>query len=157
MKRQVVRALTTFGLLTVMAMFLAVGSAQAQSLANTIHANIPFDFTVGGKKLPAGDYKVGRALPGSADVVLAIASSDGHTVTITNAVQTLNPAQATTLIFHRYGDQYFLSQVWVAGSNTGRAIPKSREERELERQVQGLAKDNRTKAVETVCIVAGLD
>jgi hypothetical protein len=34
---------------------------------------------------------------------------------------------------HRLGDQYFLSQIWAAGSSTGRVIPKSRSEREAER------------------------
>ena len=156
MKRQVVQALTKFGLLAVMAMFTAVGSAQAQSLAHTIKANIPFDFTVGDRQLPAGQYWIGRAQPNAGDLVLAISNSDSRANAITTSVQTLEPQNATKLVFHRYGDQYFLYQIWPAGSLTGRAIPKSHREREVARKSNGLASAGKAKAVETVCIVAGL-
>jgi len=156
MKRQVVQALTKLGLLASIAMFTAVGSAQGQSLANTIKANIPFDFTVADRQLPAGQYHIGRAQPNAGDLILAISNSDGRANAMTRQVQTLEPQNATKLIFHRYGDQYFLYQVWPAGSTTGRAIPKSRRERQVERKSNGLGSAGSAKAVETVCIVAGL-
>jgi hypothetical protein len=39
------------------------------------------------------------------------------------------------LVFNRYGDHYFLSQIWEAGDNAGRELMKSREERQLEREL----------------------
>ena len=156
MKRQVVQALIKFGLLAVMAMFTGVGSTQAQSLADTIKANIPFDFTVADRQLPAGQYWFGRAQPSAGDLVLAISNSDSRTNAMTTSVQTLDPQYATRLIFHRYGDQYFLYQVWPAGSLTGRALPRSNREREVARKSKGLASAGKAKAVETVCIVPGL-
>ena len=156
MKRQVVQALTKLGLLVAMAMFTAVGSAQGQTLGNTIRANIPFDFTVADKQLPAGQYSIGRSQPTVGDLILAISNSDGRANAITIPVQTMEPQNATKLIFHRYGDQYFLYQVWRVGSSTGRAIPKTRRERQVERKSNGLGSAGSAKAVETVCIVAGL-
>jgi len=44
-------------------------------------------------------------------------------------------------LFHRYGDQYFLFQVWAPGATIGRQFTKSRAERQL---LQNVAK-NRTK------------
>ena len=38
------------------------------------------------------------------------------------------------LVFNRYGDQYFLSQVWMAGSDTGRDLFQSRNERNLAKE-----------------------
>jgi hypothetical protein len=35
------------------------------------------------------------------------------------------------LVFNRYGDQYFLSKIWAASSDSGRELPKSRLEREV--------------------------
>jgi hypothetical protein len=35
------------------------------------------------------------------------------------------------LVFHRHGDTYFLSEVWVAGNSNGRTLFRSRAEREL--------------------------
>jgi hypothetical protein len=43
------------------------------------------------------------------------------------------------LVFHRYGDRYFLREVRLAG-NTGFSLPKSREEREVEEQIASRSK-----------------
>ena len=135
MRKQVVKRLLMVGLLNVMAMVVMVGSAQAQSLATKIRINIPFDFSVGDNKLPAGHYSVGRA-QSSGDAVLLISNLNHFEVAmpLTNATQSLKPKQAATLVFHRYGEQYYLYQVWPAGATIGRVIVKSRGEREIERQ-----------------------
>jgi hypothetical protein len=39
--------------------------------------------------------------------------------------------EETKLVFHKYGDQYFLSQIWTPGGNTGRELLMPRFEREL--------------------------
>ena len=132
MKKQVVR-LTMLGL---MAMVVMVGSAQAQSLGNKIRITIPFDFNVGDSKLPAGEYSIGRAQPSSGDTVLLISSvNDNESVfPLTNSAQSLDPKDADTLVFHRYGEQYFLFQVWPAGGTYGRVMVKSRSEREAQRK-----------------------
>src|SRR5207244_6047829 len=38
---------------------------------------------------------------------------------------------STQLVFHRYGNRYFLYQIWVRGENRGRELPQTRLEREL--------------------------
>ena len=132
MKKQFASTLVKIGLLAVMAMIMAVGSAQGQSLAYRITVNIPFDFIVADKNLPAGEYSIGRAQQGNGDGVLLISSLDSHsnTLRITSSVTTLDPKDKGTLVFHRYGDEYFLSQVWAAGASTGRMFSESRGERE---------------------------
>lgn len=136
MKKQIVRTLMMVGLVNVLAMVVMVGAAHGQSLGNKIRINIPFDFSVGDNKLPAGEYLVGRAQPSSGDTALLISSVNnlGDVYRLTSAAQSLEPKHVSTLIFHRYGDQYFLFQVWPAGATVGREIPKSRGERELARQ-----------------------
>jgi hypothetical protein len=42
------------------------------------------------------------------------------------------PAAKGKLVFQRYGDQYFLREVWAANSNTGQKCVKSKLEREVE-------------------------
>lgn len=37
------------------------------------------------------------------------------------------------LVFNRYGEEYFLSQVWTDGGQLGRELPKSKRERSLEK------------------------
>ena len=135
MKKRVVR-LTMIGLLNVIGLVVMVGSAQAQSLGDTIRINVPFEFSVGDTKLPAGEYSVGRAQPTSGDttVIISNVNHPGSVLRITNAAQSLKPKYRDTLVFHRYGDDYFLFQVWPAGSSVGRELVKSRNERRVERQ-----------------------
>ena len=58
-------------LLGAIILLASVAPTQAQSLGNRIRVNIPFDFTISEKKLPAGEYSVGRALLGADDLVIA--------------------------------------------------------------------------------------
>ena len=156
MRKQLVKALTVISFSIAIAM-VAFGSAQGQSLANPIKVQIPFEFTVADKTMPAGEYLIGRLPEHLSDNVVTISSKDGNRLAIrlTNAVQSLDAKDKSTLIFHRYGDQYFLNQVWPAGARTGRVLIKSRGERAIEKN-QVLARVNNTPAMETVTLVAGL-
>ena len=125
-----------FGLLAVIMTVAAIVPAKAQSLQYKLTANIPFDFTVMDKKLPAGKYSIRRAQISNGDQVIEIASADSRdSVTrMTIPVLTRDPVKEGVLVFHQYGDEYFLYEIWPAGGTTGRAFPKSRSERELERK-----------------------
>jgi hypothetical protein len=43
------------------------------------------------------------------------------------------------LVFHRYGSTYYLSQVWAAGTNNGRQLAKTRQERAAESELKKIA------------------
>ncbi|HET6972734.1 MAG TPA: hypothetical protein VFH96_01845 [Pyrinomonadaceae bacterium] len=126
------------GLLAVMIVIAASVSANAQSLNYRLTANIPFDFSVSGKKLPAGQYLINRAQVSDGDMVVQIRSTDGHSnvTRLTIPVSAHRPMKNGTLVFNRYGDEYFLSEIWPAGGETGRVLHKSRAERELARKAQ---------------------
>jgi hypothetical protein len=157
MKKATVRGFAKLGLLAVMMIVAAGASAKAQSLDYRLTANIPFEFSVAGKTLPAGKYWISRAQQSQGDTVLQIRSTDGsaNVLRLTIPVNSLDPMRNAALIFHRYGDEYFLSEVWPKGGSIGREFPKSRVERELERKAQ----DNQIAAtkgpeLETVTIRA---
>lgn len=122
MKKQLF-ALLGLGLL------LATASAFAQTVA--LKANIPFNFIVTGKTLLAGEYTIQPV-----DVqgrVLSIRDSDlqSKSMVISNRCESQNASARTKLVFHRYGDRYFLSQIWRAGHNSGLELPKSTREVEV--------------------------
>jgi hypothetical protein len=125
MKKQVLRI---FSLLSLSVM-LAVVSVSANP-TSPLEANIPFDFSVGGKTLLAGVYTV---TPMTTPGILLIRSEDGRAaaLVVTNRVQARQEQDQTKLVFHRYGNQYFLAQVWRAGDGDGRELLRSRAEREL--------------------------
>ena len=137
MKLQLVNVLKKVGLLCAILLATLVTSAQAQSPSNRLTAQIPFDFSIGDQKLPSGKYSVGRLRQYSDDAVLSIDDEKGHSKAIRTSipVRNLDLNENAKLVFHRYGDQYFLYQVWPAGTTTGRQFPKSRSEREAQRDL----------------------
>ena len=105
---------------------LAAISLNAQGL---LKVDVPFDFQAGGALLPAGSYTVDLArLHGF--VVMASREAKAAAVIPSWPKETVKTNSEAKLIFLRYGDNYFLSQVWPAGS-VGREIPKSKREKEL--------------------------
>ena len=117
---QVLIALTLFA-------GLMVSATQAQSIM--LKADIPFDFVVGDKRLPSGEYHV-KSLD---QVTMQIQSKDARStaIVLTTGMQAAKISDVGKLIFNRYGDQYFLSKIWAPSSVSGRELPKSRLEREV--------------------------
>jgi hypothetical protein len=160
MKRKVIKRLTMLSLVSMFSLCAAVATANAQ-LSTPIRAKILFDFTVGDKKLPAGEYTFSR-LSGSSDNKVISVSGAGvsaHVFQSTFAAHVLTPKDKSTLVFHKYGDQYFLEQIWSGGEQAGSQVPDSRSERTIERQLAQTQQSNmsgKAMKVETVDIVASL-
>lgn len=156
MRKQILKALATISFLIAIAI-VPVRSAHAQSLVYRVRANIPFDFIVDDKTFPAGEYFISRTRQYSIDDVLTISSLEGRllAVHLTFRVETLTPKKQGVVVFTRYGNQHFLSQVWVAGSTTGRVLTKGHSERELERESKNIARTGTDKATVTVSVVGG--
>lgn len=90
---------------------LAIASAQAQTPSRA-EVTVPFDFSAGTAKFKAGVYTVKR----STGTTLVIRSLDGKTKALLNAPLTVGSRDAEPgqrLVFNKYGDQYFLSQIWL--------------------------------------------
>ena len=124
------QALGTIAMLSLLLALTAV-SVSAQSQRSTA-IQIPFDFIVGRKTLPAGAYTV-EPNRRDFDKVWLIQSSDGQAsvLVMTMSAQAGQTQENTRLVFHKYGAQYFLSQIWTPGGSTGHELTMPRFEREL--------------------------
>jgi hypothetical protein len=96
--------------------------------------DIPFAFTAGGVHLPAGYYHISH--PGDPYFVL-IQRDDGRA----RALVYVHPSaskfgESTKLVFNKYGDQYFLSQVVTEPDQQVHQCFKSPREKELMAQAQ---------------------
>ena len=126
---------------TLVAMIVVVGSmavaAQAQTNGRSqLIANIPFQFSVGNKTLPAGEYTVSQVNPASDRAVLQLRRKDGKATAMVQMMTAIGKAQESAkLIFHRYGNQYFFAQAWLDGEQTGLEAPKSRAERAAQSEI----------------------
>lgn len=125
-------------LLAVVALTLvsAVATANAQE-SKTQVATIPFEFTIGNTTLPAGDYNVTRMMNGGETIAVRGPES---AVRLTSLIVKSQPAKNSKLVFHRYGNTYFLSEVWTAGSANGRKLIKSKAEDQLHRELSKVAR-----------------
>jgi hypothetical protein len=111
-----------------LAALLATSSAIGQTNRSDTITDIPFAFTVANYTLPPGRYVVTRMN----ETTLRIFNSHKQgTVVLTTGVQSKTVQDASRMVFHRYGDTYFLSEVWGAASGTGRKIFQSRAEKNL--------------------------
>jgi hypothetical protein len=103
---------------------LAAASVYAQG---PLTVQIPFDFHAGATVMRAGEYTVDtHAAQGM--VRLRSADSKSAVMLLSNNVQARSTPERGKLVFNRYGEDYFLSQVWSPGSDTGREFRKSRRE-----------------------------
>jgi hypothetical protein len=93
-----------------------------------IKVAIPFDFVVGSKQLKAGNYVV-QSWGNSGDGALLFRSEDGDAQQIVFVVPVENnTGNHERLVFHRYGDEQFVAQVWFVGDEEGyELIPGARE------------------------------
>jgi hypothetical protein len=155
MKKKIVNGLIKGGLLIAMVAVMAGQPAKAQSLVYGLRANIPFDFKVGDKTFPAGRYSVNRVQQD--DAVIKVSSLEGKANTFRGTIPvTVEKTRSKgTLVFHRYGDQYFLAQVWPAGASIGRELATSRSERDLKNQRDLVGQVTR-RDMETVAVAADL-
>jgi hypothetical protein len=112
-------------------MALTTGSAYAQS-GKSLTITIPFDFSVRGKTLPAGQYQFARSTQSSPEGLILRGATKEPSVFILGRVVQANEIQRhSKLVFRQYGKEYFLSEVWISGASTGCKLPRSRQERQI--------------------------
>lgn len=90
---------------TFLAAIRATSTALGQSNRGHTIADIPFAFTVANHTRSAGRYTVTRL----GETTLRIFSPHNQgTVVLTQAVEGRAPGSTGEMVFHRYGDVYFL-------------------------------------------------
>jgi hypothetical protein len=97
-------------------------SAQTYQMA----AKIPFAFQVNGQKMESGRYDVRREPNGISSLRGA---KSGHLAYLNAQSGADNGKRANCLVFRRYGESYFLAEIW-SPSASGTVLPVSRAEKE---------------------------
>ena len=127
MKQQIFNILRVFGVCAL----LGTSSLSAQS-SHMLIATVPFDFAVNNQHLASGTYTV--TINNALSTLLIRGEENGSAMyTLTNATEPGKVPDRGKLIFNRYGDRYFLSQVWYPEGTQGRGLPASKAEQELAR------------------------
>jgi hypothetical protein len=123
--------------LTAIALFVAAGFVTAGSALAQDHkvtATVPFNFTVNGRTLPAGNYTIGN--DANSPRVLTISDRKDGVAIMAITIPDAGYAADNKLVFHRYGNQYFLSQVRTSTSNMSCHLATSKQEKWAKGQTQ---------------------
>ena len=112
--------------LGVLASACTAGSLQAQS--REVRANIPFDFAVGSKQLPAGHY---RFYTESNDTLVIQGDAPGASALSRVYGADDSGRGSSRLIFDRFGDRYFLREIQATSIAINAEIPASKLEKQL--------------------------
>lgn len=131
MSKQLVRG--TMMLLLVVALAFVTAVANGQSRRSI--ADVPFEFVAGDKTLPAGHYSIADMTMGREVVKISATKKDASVFAMTVRLSRNAADDQGKLVFHRYGNRYFLAEIWTAGDREGQKLRKSREEKAIESEL----------------------
>ena len=132
------KRITAIALLAI-ANFAVAGTSFAQSRA--VQAKVPFDFTVGNKLLPSGTYTIKEESAG----FIVIRNHDKPIATVSLVDPDGNKAaDGGKLVFHKYGSQYFLSEILCDRANMNVQVPVSKTEKRVKLQEAMIAPSSDT-------------
>ena len=121
--------------LVVVTLVLLSGMAAAQLNSSTrVVAQVPFEFMVANKTVPAGEYFVEAfTMDGN---TLVIRNTEAKVAVVSRSSQSEGKQDASNyaLVFKHYGDRYFLSGIRLQGSKITYRLPESKVEVELRAQ-----------------------
>jgi hypothetical protein len=119
--------------------FVMAGTSFAQS--NGVAAKVPFSFAVGDKVLPAGSY----TLKSKSSHVLMIKNRDQSASALILFHEDGNRSpNGGKLVFHKYGGEYFLSEVLSDNAGMHAQLPESKREKTVQLQQARLGTSSET-------------
>jgi hypothetical protein len=149
MKKQLMNVVAAISFLFV----LSAVTAFAQ--APIFKANIPFDFQVNGKTMTAGEYTIGEPTSPRGTVIVRGGQKASTAAAIFKTVDAGKATDTTQLVFHRYGNHYFLAQMKVKNQTAAMEVPTSKAERDLVKELSGrnLANNKVEPEIVTVALI----
>jgi hypothetical protein len=105
-----------------------VAAAAVQAQNKTVTAKVPFSFYMGRSAMPQGAYKVDELSHGA---IVCMRSTDAANAVTANEIVGKKQIEPARLVFHRYGESYFLAEIWTGDTSIGRALAPSPREKEL--------------------------
>jgi hypothetical protein len=129
------------GILSLVVMSVMMNAtAQAQTVAK---ANVPFAFKVGPAELPAGTYEI----QATSDNAVTIKNRNSKACALSLVRHDPPRNTGSKLVFHRLAGQYFLTEIWGAPGTTGKVIPRSKQEMNLEKELRAAAQPSASEEI----------
>jgi hypothetical protein len=114
--------------LLVMACLFTMHSAQAQS--RSLEVTVPFDFYAGNVRLPAGNYEAAPMVNNIVRLYNPATRQSAAFATISIS-KVIGEVYSPKLVFTKYGEDHFLSEMWWGQGSLGISPIQSKFETEL--------------------------
>ena len=102
-------------------------ATRAQDVGMLGQVNVPFAFAIASEHFTAGVYKIQM----ENEHILLIQGNRDSGLVMTSVGNDREPATKSKVSFRKYGDQYFLGDISVAGKSRHIHLPTSKEEGQL--------------------------
>lgn len=155
MGKGILKRFTTMAFIVAIPLAGAVARINAQTPRKVV-ADVPFEFSVGYKTMPAGGYVVETLASAGNALLIQSADAKSSALRSTEATVPMKDKNHARLVFRRYGERYFLAEAWSGLDVSGRQLVKSQEERAIEQELANLATNGNSApaAYEVVELVA---
>ena len=120
--------ITKHAALLLTTLVVLTGLLNAQT-SGAIKTQVPFEFVANGETMPASECTIAVAVNGQ--TLLSISSGERHAYVLPITDASPNARKKTALVFHQYGNQYFLTGI-KRENGSGYQLPASKLERELQ-------------------------
>jgi hypothetical protein len=124
---------------------IALANLAVAQVRPIVVAQVPFEFAVSNRVIPAGEYQIISVGRGQALLIRNIHAK--ASMPSMYFLRDSNRGDKTALVFHRYGERYFLSAIRVEGNNWTYQLPESKAEVELRTQYPTASKTTVLAAV----------
>jgi len=114
----------------------ALTTTASGQTSKTVRVNVKFDFQIGDRIYPAGEYRI-ELMRGQSDNVLLIRNVRDAKRTQLMLAGHLNAGQrrAPKLVFLKEGKSYFLTEIFLESGQWGYSIPPARRQLESEKNL----------------------
>ena len=101
-------------------------ASHAQDVGVVAKVNVPFSFESGSKHYAAGVYTIRM----ENQHILLIRGVSESGMAMTSVEDNGQPAQKSAAVFQRYGNRYFLSEIFVAGKSRHIHLQQTKQEKQ---------------------------
>ncbi|MGA7158882.1 MAG: hypothetical protein WBY53_18700 [Acidobacteriaceae bacterium] len=116
-----------------LAISLASSALHAQNIPERTQVTVPFGFEVGSAHLGPGRY----VLSNQGENIIIIQDRKHSALTMSSHETSPDPASSSKVIFHRYGNHYFLREIWRKGEKDHVRCFESKAEQRVRREMRG--------------------
>jgi hypothetical protein len=103
----------------------------AQEVGETVTLNVPFAFEVGSQRFPPGFYTI--QMKDQHIILIRGSLASGYLGTWFDEDE--QPSKTSKVIFRKYGDRYFIGEIWTAGDGTHTYTVPSKAEKKLDSEL----------------------